>query len=98
MRNYSNAERLWYNFKADLRWWREVLFGTSWSEIEGNENKKKPCLFIRFLDCISRDVEEGGQIANRNSDENERCRIRTEKFLSSKFGYKSSAKNAKRFL
>ena len=82
------TSRFWYNFKDSLYFYRELFFGTPWDKIKGNENKKKPCLFIRFIDCISRDLEEGGKEVELE------YQGKIDKFL----GLPPEAKNAKRFL
>ena len=89
-----DLSRFWYNLKADFRFWREILLGTPWAEIEGNENKSKPCLFIRFLDCTSRDVEEMGQEMNKTIEED----IKANEKFNKKLGLPPEANNAKRFL
>ncbi|MEA3515497.1 MAG: hypothetical protein U9R34_08520 [Nanoarchaeota archaeon] len=60
--------------------------------------KKKPCGVIRFLNRMSDELAQMGDEANKICDEDERCRIRIEKYLDSKLGYKSSAENPYRFL
>lgn len=60
--------------------------------------KKKPCWVFRFIDWIGDELEQMGEEANKICDEDERRRIRIEKYLDSKFGYKSSAENPYRFL
>lgn len=95
MYRYSKTGRLWYNLKSDLRWWREVLFGSPWAEIKGNENKKKPCLFIRFLDCISRDAQEVGDNMDKIMDEDVKA---SAKFNEETLGLPPEANNAKRFI
>ena len=90
----TNIKRFWYNLKADFRFWREILLGTPWAEIEGNENKSKPCLFIRFLDCMSKEVEEMGQNMNKIVDED----VKANEEFNKKLGLPPEANNAKRFL
>ena len=60
--------------------------------------RKKPCGVIRFLDRMGDDCAQMGEEANKISDEDERRRIKIEKYLDSKFGFKSSVENPYRFL
>ena len=60
--------------------------------------KKKPCWVIRLLDWMGDEVAQMGDEADKICDEDERRRIRIEKYLDSKFGFKSSAENPYRFL
>lgn len=94
MHKYSNAERIWYNLKDSFHFYRELIFGPPWSKRKGNKGKKKPCLFIRFLDCIGRDFEETGQNMNKIIDRDVKA---TEEF-NKKLGLPPEANNAKRFL
>ena len=91
----NRHSKICYNLKSDLHWWREILFGSPWAEIEGNKNKKKPCLFIRFLDCISRDVQEAGNNADKIIDREVKA---STKFNEETLGLPPEAKNAERFL
>ena len=86
--------RFWYNFKDSLCFYRELLFGTPWSKIKGNENKKKPCLFIRFLDRASIEIEEGGRRVHKDMEFDAKFDEKINKAL----GLSPEAKNAKRFL
>lgn len=89
------TSRFWYNFKDSLHFYRELFFGTPWSKIKGNENKKKPCLFIRFLDCISGDFEESEYNVDKHmNEEEEELQGKIDKFL----GLPPEAKNGCRFL
>ena len=88
------TSRFWYNFKDSLQFYRELFFGPPWSKMKGNENKKKPCLFIRFLDRISRDLEEGGREVHKDMELDAKFDAKINKAL----GLPPEAKNAKRFM
>ena len=91
MRKY---ERFLYNLKADLRFYRELLLGTPWVEREENKNKKKPCLFIRLLDCISSDTEETGRNMDKIMDRD----VKAHADFNKKLGLPPEANNGCRFL
>ena len=85
------TSRFWYNLKDSFHFYRELFFGPPWSKRKGNKGKKKPCLFIRFLDCISDDFKESGVNADSEKDE---LQGKIDKFL----GLPPEANNGCRFL
>lgn len=88
------TSRFWYNVKDSFHFYRELFFGPPWSERKWNKGKKKPCLFIRFLDCISDDFGESGCNIDKRMNEYDELQGRLDKFL----GLPPEAKNGCRFL
>lgn len=83
-----------YNIKDSFHFYRELFFGPSWSKRKGNKGKKKPCLFIRFFDCISDDFEESGNNLDKRMGEE----VKKSRERNIKLGLPPEAKNAKRFM
>jgi len=90
-----NPSRFWYNVKCSLQFYRELFFGLPWAKRKGNENKKKPHLLIRFLDCISMDTQETGDNADEIMDREVKA---SAKFNEETLGLPPEANNGKRYI